>query len=188
MLLMGAAAFGTDRGSLRRTGVFVLLSFALGGTAMLLRREDFFAPIGAAAVVWLLCRVGLDGRIGGRELVEVRIFGGNVPVHLTALRDTGNALRDPITGTGILVVDMRAARELTGLSDALLRDPVTAVKQQAIPGLHLVPFRAVGSSSSLLLAKKYDVKIGNVRGPRLVAFAPDGLGGGDYRALTGGVV
>lgn len=181
--LMGRIAFGGTWG--KRTLVFLLLTFALGGAAALLRNRDFFAPVAAAGFLWMLCRVGLGGRIGSRRLVRVEITGGCETVTLTALHDTGNNLRDPITGQPVLVVDGPAAEALTGLTESQLRDPLGTLTAYPTRGLHLIPYSAVGRGNGMLLAKKYTVRIGNEEGRRMVAFAPEGLGG-DYRALTGG--
>lgn len=180
---MGMIAFGSPWCT--RTPIFLLLNLALGGAAALLQTRDFFAPIGAAACLGTLCRVGLGGRIGSRRLVQVEITGGCGSVTLTALRDTGNNLHDPITGQPVIVVDGAAAGALTGLSAAQLRDPLGTMASHPIKGLHLIPYSAVGRENGMLLAQKLSVRIGKEEGRRMVAFAPEGLGG-DYRALTGG--
>lgn len=182
--LMSAAAFGVK--SAKRCGLFVVLSFALGGCAMLLGRESFFAPVGAAAGLWAVCRIFFSRVVGARRLVEVSISDGKMPVRLLALKDTGNDLRDPMTGLSILVVDAAAGERLTGLSPGQLADPTRTLTEHPGMGLRLVPYQAVGSRS-LLLAKRFGaVQVGNSVGARLVAFAPEGFSGTEYRALTGG--
>jgi stage II sporulation protein GA (sporulation sigma-E factor processing peptidase) len=107
---------------------------------------------------------------------------------LTALQDTGNTLRDPITGRQVLVVGADVAQKLTGLTVQQLKKPVENVG--LLPGLRLIPYRAVGQEAGLLLALKLpQVKIGTWQGNSLVAFAPEGLSpDGAYQALTGGVL
>jgi len=116
----------------------------------------------------------------------VELSYGDKRVQLTALRDTGNTLRDPVTGRQVLVVDASTAGKLTGLSVQQLKKPVESVT--ALPGLRLIPYRAVGQAGGLLLALKIpQAKIGSWQGSALVAFAPEGLGSdGTYQALTGG--
>lgn len=182
--LMGITAFGV-RG-VKRCGLFLVLSFALGGCAMLLGKESFFAPVGAAAGLWGLCRFCFSHFVGSRQLVEVIIPGGVQPVKLTALKDTGNDLRDPLTGLSILVVDAAAGESLTGFSRAELCNPTRTLTEHPDAGLRLVPCQTVGGRG-LLLAKRYSgVCVGKTVGPRLIAFAPDGFSGTQYRALTGG--
>lgn len=187
LLLMTAAAFGWQKGAWKRCGIFLLLSFALGGFAMLAGSGGIWELILTAVGIVLLCRLSV-GSIGTREYVPVEIRDGKVHLQLTALKDTGNTLRDPLTGESVLVVDCDAAKMLAGLSVNQLKDPLTTITQQKIPGIRLIPFHAVGMEHGMLLAKRYPkVKIGKQVSDRLVAFAPDGLGG-TYRALTGGII
>ena len=72
-----------------------------------------------------------------------------------------------------------------GLPADVLADPAGKM----LPGLRLIPYRAIGVAGGLLLAVRLEgVRIGNKNADTLVAFAPEGLGGnGTYRALTGGM-
>ena len=57
-----------------------------------------------------------------------------------------------------------------------------------MPGLRLIPYRAVGRGGMLLALRFEDVVIGQKKGRALVAFDPGGLGTEQmYQALTGGV-
>lgn len=186
---MGAIAFGWNRGSLKRTGTFVLLSMAMGGIALGFGRGQLLTVILAGASVWLLCRVAFGGRIGGKEYVPVRIRFGQRQVQILALRDTGNSLRDPVTGEPVLVLGSEAAVSLTGLTRQQLASPLETMAKRPLPGLRLIPYRAVGSSCGMLLAMRFeDVTIGDKRQGTLIAFDPGGLGSEQmYQALTGGV-
>lgn len=185
---MGAVAFGWNRSALRRCGVFVLLSMALGGMAVWLDRGDFPRLVLAAAFMGLLCRVAFGGRVGGRNYVPVRIGTGERTLQLTALVDSGNTLRDPITGEGVVIIGPGPAKSLTGLSREQLENPLETLANQPLPGLRLVPYRTVGKGQGMLLALRFpDVTVAGNRGSRLVAFAPAALGEGTmYQALTGG--
>lgn len=183
---MALIAYGLQRSTLRRGAVFAILSLALGGIAAGLGDGGLFSWLAAAAGLGLLCLLGFRGKMQGGKFVPVEISSGDTKVHLTAMQDTGNTLCDPVTGRSVLVIDAEAASKLTGLSREQLQKPVETIG--AIPGLRLVPYRAIGKESGLLLARKYqNVQIGNWKGSSLVAFAPEGLGG-DYEALTGGAV
>ena len=109
-------------------------------------------------------------------------------MNLTALRDSGNTLQDPVTGESVLVIGPKAAEQLTGLNPQQLRTPLESLG--SLPGLRLIPYKAVGCSGGMLLAKRFErVKIGKKWGRVLVAFAPEGLGEGQmYQALTGGAL
>ena len=188
--LMGMTAFGWNKGALKRCGVFVLLSMALGGIAMGVGGGGFWMLVLSAGGVWLLCRIGFGGGIGGKEYVPLMIRHGEKSVQLIALRDTGNTLKDPITGQQVLVIGEEAARTLTGLTAAQLCTPLETVAKRQVPGLRLIPYRAVGQTGGMLLAMRFsDVKIGNRKTSALIALAPDRIGAGEgYQALAGGVV
>ncbi len=183
---MAVIAFGCSRSALRRGLVFAFLSYALGGLAMSIGRGGVMDVMICAGVLFMLCAVGFRNRLGANAYLPVELTYGNTHLHLTALQDTGNTLRDPVTGGQVLVVEPSVAEKLTGLTPAQLRSPVESIG--AIPGLRLIPFRSVGTNGGFLLALKLqNVKIGNWQGSTLVAFAPEGFGKeGAYQALTGG--
>ena len=185
---MAGIAFGWNRSACRRCGVFVLLSMALGGLAVSFGKGNTLALLPGAAGMWLLCRVAFGDGVGGREYVEVTITEGENMVNLTALRDSGNTLQDPVTGESVLVIGPKTAEQLTGLTPQQLRTPLESLG--SLPGLRLIPYKAVGCSGGMLLAKRFDrVRIGKIQGRVLVAFAPEGLGEGQmYQALTGGAI
>lgn len=188
LVLMAVVAFGFDRSALKRCGVFLLLSMALGGIAVSFGKGDVLSVVFAAVLVWVLCRIGFGGIIGGRQYMPLEIRWGDIVLSLTALRDSGNSLRDPITGEQVLVIDSAAAKALTGLTAAQLAEPLKTM--EAVPGLRLIPFRTIGQPGGMLLARRFDdVRIGNQKGSAVVAFAPQDIGRGEgYRALTGGAI
>lgn len=187
---MAVMAFGFHPSALRRGGVFLLLSMALGGMALSLGRNDLTALLLAAVLCLLLCRLSFGGRIGGREYVTLTLDYQGRRERLIALRDTGNTLRDPITGEQVLLICPEAACRLTGLSRQQLRSPLETMSQGAIPGLRLIPYQSVGRAAGFLLGLRLDrVCIGAQTTEAIVAFAPEGLGQGHlHQALTGGVL
>ena len=190
LALMAVLAFGWNRSALQRGAVFVLLSMALGGIALGLGNGTFWMIVLSAGAVWLLCRVSFRGSLGSREYVPVELSWGEKKVSLIALRDTGNTLRDPLTGEQVLVAGADVARELLGLSESQLQHPVETLASGVLPGMRLVPYQAVGQPGGMLLAVRFgQVKVGNCTGSHLVAFAPQVLARGEaYRMLTGGAV
>ncbi|MGM9550472.1 MAG: sigma-E processing peptidase SpoIIGA [Faecousia sp.] len=187
---MAVIAFGFDRSAIKRGGVFVLLSMALGGVALSVGQGNFFALVLAAGGVWALCRIAFGGQVGGREYVPVELSHDGKTASIVALRDSGNTLRDPITGEQVLVIAGEVAEKLTGLTQKQLRSPLETLMRHPVPGLRLIPYRAVGQAGDMLLAMRFaKVKIGSKEQSVVVAFAPEGLGRGDvYQALTGGVI
>ncbi len=185
--MMGVIAFGFRKSAIRRCILFYLLSMALGGVALGLENGGALSLIAASGGVAALCIFGFRGKVG-KQFVPVELNYGENRLSLTALRDTGNSLRDPLTGQSVLIIGPEAAENLTGLTREQLQDPASAIS--VLPGLCLVPYRAVGKHGGLLLAMRLkNVKIGSYTGKCTVAFAPEGLGGnGEYQALTGGSI
>ncbi len=190
LCLMAGIAFGCDRSALKRGGVFLLLSMALGGVALSFGKGDFMALVLAACLVYILCRMAFGETVGGREYIPITLTYGSQSASLTALRDSGNTLRDPITGEQVLVISGEIAQRLTGLTREQLNKPLETLALHPIPGLRLIPYRAVGQGGSMLLALRFEnVKVGSRVQSAIVAFAPEGLGKGQvFQALTGGAI
>ena len=98
------------------------------------------------------------------ELLDVRLSLGGRSVELTALHDTGNSLRDPLTGGHVLVISPAAAGELLGKEAADLLgtkgDPLIQLSalRRLLPGVkpRLIPYSAVGTPEGLMLAFRAD--------------------------------
>jgi len=188
--LMAGIAFGWNRSALQRGAVFVLLSMALGGIAVGFGKGSFWMLVASSMGLWLLCRISFRGSLGQREYVPVELTWNGRKKSLIALRDTGNTLRDPLTGEQVLVAGADIGTEFLGLSDHQLRHPVETLASGLIPGMRLIPYTAVGQPGGMLLAVRFKAaKIGNTYGDPLVAFAPEVIGkGAVYQMLTGGAV
>ena len=173
-------------GTFRMGLIFSFLSSALSGAMENIGKGNG-AGIAIAAVLLILSYFGFGGRPDGTGYVPIELNYMGKLLRLTALQDTGNTLRDPITGRSVLVVGADAAHQLTGLTKEQLQNPVETMG--AIPGLQLIPYSSVASRGFLLALRLQNVRIGKWQGSSLVAFAPEGLGSeGAYQALTGGNV
>ncbi len=183
--LIAICAFGLDKSAWKRSGIFLLLSMALGGVTVCFGRKDMLALALGAGGLWLLCRVGFGGGIGGKECVPLTLSFGERRVYLTALRDSGNTLRDPISGEEVFIIGAEAAEKLTGLSCDQLRTPLETMAKRPIPGLRLIPYHAVGGGGMLLALRLEDVRVDGKTQPAVVAFSGENIGnGGIYQALV----
>lgn len=187
--LMGVIAFGVGPGTVRRCILFLVLSFALGGIALGLGNGSLRGLLLAAGALCLLCLLGFRGKVGNRYVPVTLAYNGKI-VELFALHDTGNTLRDPVTGERVLILGAEAARRLTGLTVDQLRCPVDTAASGIITGLRLIPYRAVGRSQGMLLALRVTGTVGERTGQFLAAFTPEGLGegNGEFEALIGGTL
>ena len=201
-------SFGLRRSTLRLGGVFggvaLVLCGAVYGVALLQGKRpqlgsnalffpvSFFSLLLTAAAVALACRLLLPRLSHGRNsIVPVKLSLHGRSVHLAALRDTGNSLCDPVSGAEVLTVYWNAAKGLFP-SDLQLKEQDFAAPA-ALPlrlrnySPRLIPYRAVGTASGLLLAIPCKITVGHTPYTGLVAFSPTPLSdGGAYDALTGG--
>lgn len=186
---MAVIAYGWNMGALRRGTIFVLLSMALGGMAIGLGKSDLPSLILSAAGIMLLCMLGIRSPLGIDKYQKVQLQWRGQKISMTALVDTGNTLRDPITGEGVLVVGMDVGTQL-GISREMICDPITAMAQESIPGARLIPYRAVGKPGGMLLMiRMEEVRLGGRGISPMVAFAPEEIGRNEgYQALAGGTV
>lgn len=181
LTLMSVVAFGLDG---KLCCIFSVLTMALGGAALAAGRGGLWQLPLYAVGVFLLGKFAFGPP--GRRLLPVEISGNGKHVRLTALLDTGNELRDPITAEPVLVIGCQAAQHLTGLTAEQLKHPLETMTASPLPGLRLIPYRAVGAENGLLLAMRFPtVCMGGRTRPGIVAFAPQRFGE-DYQALAGG--
>lgn len=190
LALMGMIAFGINLSAIRRTAAFVLLSMALGGIAMGVNGNDMGMLLLCCGGLWLLCRFGFQDGIGQQQYVPVELSAGDRHISVLALRDTGNTLKDPLTGEQVLVAGAQIGNTLLGLTQNQLRNPVETLASGLASGFRLIPYHSVGKSEGMLLAYRFRrAKIGNTYSDPLVAFAPEEIGRGDvYQMLTGGAI
>ena len=184
--LVSAIAFGVTTSAWRRCGIFIVLSMALGGMAVLAGSGQLFRLLVCGGGLWLLCSFAFGGS-PGRQLVPLQISQGSKRLSLTALKDTGNSLRDPISGEQVLVLGCQQAEKLTGLSREQLEKPMETLERNPGRGLRLVPYHAVGKTGLLLAMRMEEVRWDGKKRGCVVAFAPNELGGEEFQALLGGM-
>ncbi len=198
-------AFGWKRNALKQGLFFFALSFAFGGVVLLLVQavepdclflggKAYYAVSTPALLLLAGACYGLAavvlsgwGTHTGGDLVALELQLGERKTNLKALRDTGNTLRDPITGQRILVADWNVLERLLP-EVSLIRDPTELAMQFPELRFRLVRYEAVGSKG-LLPAVRCQVRQGRKKGTLLVAFTKTELSAhGRFEALTGGDV
>lgn len=199
-------AFGRRRGVLRLAAVFGALTLVLCGAVYgveLLKggrvhyRADalfypvtFFSLLLTAAAVSSACRLLLPKlTFAADSILPLTLRLNGKAVRLSALRDSGNTLRDPVTGEPVLTVYWQAVRSLFpfALTAQALSSPATLALRLKSYAPRLIPYRAVGVSSGLLLAIPCEITLDDHHKTGLVALSPTPVSeGGAYEALTGG--
>lgn len=215
-VLMGLLAYWQLRRRWWMTGLFLLISAALGGivlavglalgsgTAVL--GKLYYAQIswplllGTACSMYVLLHLIFrqGARHVGGELMKINIGIHGSEIEVLALHDTGNTLRDPVGGQPVLVVEQAVLLDTwDDRTGDILKECVPA--EEKIARLHyagvgvgftLLPFRSVGTTSGLLLAVRSDwIKVGRAVYSHAWIALTDGpvSDGGSYQALWGGV-
>ena len=113
-------------------------------------------------------------------------------VSMTALHDTGLSLADPVTNRPVVVAYWRDMAWLlpTGADVAHPIECARLCHDRGIHGVRLVPYRAVGVESGMLLAfPTQQVRVnGRDMGSLLLALSPTPVSdGGAYQGLFGGI-
>lgn len=212
LALMSVAAYGGSRRLLRQSLLFLALSCALGGGVLAVSllggrgltlsggvvysamdiKTVLLSAAGCYAAVTLVFRGLARHTASAGELAAVRLALDGRSVELTALRDTGNTLTDPVAGIPVLVAEGALLLPLLPpgtLMAGELADPVACMERLRDGPLagrvHLLPYRAVGVERGLLLALRPDgLWVNGERRDMLAALSPTPVSdGGGYGAL-----
>ena len=217
-VLLALAAYGGEEKLLRLTLLLFAVSCAMAGCVLALGllagggvpvvNGVFYTDVDAkvlliaSAAAYLVLTVVFRATAGKGlrgQLVIARVCLAGRTTAFTAFCDTGNALRDPMSGQPVLVVapgrlDGVLPREVQSLlAHGALERPAELLEPlvRAAPELRfrLLPYQAVGVSGGLLLAVRCDwIEIAGARYTGLLAaLSPTELGTG-YSALWGGAV
>jgi len=190
--LVCLAAFGRAR-YVRLTLLFLLLACALGGAVLLLGRASggmtrlargmvlaelpWGVFLGAAGLSWLLLTVIFRGgaKRGDGDFVRARVEYGGRRVDVTLLRDTGNALTDPLTGEGVPVI------EETVLAPLFAEQGGRAATYLSFTTLHVSTVGGADTALRAFRCARLTVD-GRTLGARLIALTPEAFGG-PYQGL-----
>ncbi len=212
LALMSVASYGGSRRLLRQSLLFLALSCALGGGVLAVSllggrgltlsggvvysamdiKTVLLSAAGCYAAVTLVFRGLARHTASAGELAAVRLALDGRSVELTALRDTGNTLTDPVAGIPVLVAEGALLLPLLPpgtLMAGELADPVACMERLRDGPLagrvRLLPYRAVGVERGLLLALRPDgLWVNGERRDMLAALSPTPVSdGGGYGAL-----
>lgn len=210
-------ALGAFRGRIRQAALFLLLAAGLAGIVLALglavgsplglAQRVYYADISwpvlvaTALIVYGLLHLlfGQAARHGGGELLRITIAINGRQQTVSALHDTGNTLREPVSGRAVLVLEQEAAELLWPQEvAAVLSQPLPPEEKMArlyqqgcVLPFTLLPFRTVGMEGGLLLAARSDyIEVDGKRYPRTpIALSSHPVSdGGGYHALWGGEV
>lgn len=189
------AAFYGERALLRLGGLYFLTAAAFAGLAAALGAGYYFAvPLRllllAAALGYTLSGILLrgDAKHGSirRDIRPLTICFSGRERRVRVLEDTGHSLTEPVSGKPVLIL-------CRGEAALLLNDPLdgdaahqlTALPAETAAHCGLVPYRAVGTESGLLLYFRPD-RVLEADGKTLdcvCAAGPPGFESGQYEGL-----
>lgn len=187
LTVIGLALYWRSSKCVPKIMLFLLLNFGVEGFQNLAQEKQLLSFSLAGLVIAFICVFCFrDG--GSQRYIAVELNHNDRSLHLTALVDSGNTLRDPITGEPVLIISHKAAQELTGLTKAQLCSPLDTLESIPFMGLRLIPYHSIGMDNGMLLAMFLPgCKLAGKEKDLLVAFAPAGLGKeGSFQALAGG--
>lgn len=175
----------TIKDTIKKLLVFYLTSFAFGGCALallyFLKPEDIFARNGILIGTYPVKVAILGGLIGFCLIVitfkvvkskiqkkdmfcKVIILFKEKQTEVTAMIDTGNLLRDPITKMSVIVVEKNSLADL--VPEAILNHIQELIGGEAInleaseteylSKFRIIPFSSVGKQHGLLIGFKAD--------------------------------
>lgn len=208
-LLVAAGMLGLSfgwRGSTLRLGAtFAAISLVLcgavygmelmkGGPVHYYRRSllypvSFGALLLTAAGVYAACRLLLPRlSFAADSVVLLSLELNGRRTILSALRDSGNTLADPVTGAPVVTAQWQCAARLLPAEHLTARDfyaPGTLALRLRRYRPRLIPYHAVGVEGGMLLALPCRITMGKRTWQGLAAFSPTPLSGGAYEALVG---
>ncbi len=133
-------------------GLLYISAFLIGGMLQALRPwlrtgSIFFAA--AVGAYYLMCGIWKRLlRLGRRQaqICEVVLHSGGKTCHMHALLDTGNGLRDPLSGEPVSVIDPVCARRILG-------------GEEGGAGIRYIPYRTVGGEGVMPVFRAEQLEI-----------------------------
>lgn len=168
--LMLVVAFGGRRDLARCAAVFAICAAAFAGIVLAVSiccggfgtKQLLFSFAAAYALMGIILR--FSAARGGTVRAVIKNRGRSVT--LTALRDTGSSLRDPVSGAAALIAEEKLLLPLlddnarSALRESRGQPPEKRLEllweRGAGHGFKLLPYSAVGVESGLLLAFKVE--------------------------------
>lgn len=211
-LCMVRLSVGEKQALGRVTAVFVLLSCTLAGTVLMVTvsgvgqlsggfpsnwNDARLLMLCGAGEYWVVSSLSRYLRKGGKT-VSVLLQYEEKTVLFRVLVDTGNLLKDPVTGQPVLIAEWDAVKVLFSESGGFCQDvflhpldfPEVLSGMGESSRLRLLPYRALGTEHSMLLGIRMDrVEVDGSPSPhRLVAVSGQKLSkNGTYQGIIYGL-
>lgn len=197
--VMIVIAFGSNRRNLNLLFIFLFSSSLFCGAIM--AAERYFIPYTSLEKVkislrslllvvsacYVLLRLFMNRQLSKavfEKEIALKIVFGERSIHLTAARDTGNRLRDPLTGKGVIVINIEAAKPLFepnlasvvgGVGKCSAADTLALLStDQSRARFGLIPFNSIGEKGLMLTFRPDRIEEdGENSNSSLIAFSPN---------------
>lgn len=126
----------------------------------------FFSILTVGIIIKIFWEVIQSKITKERLLIPVKISFDNRMIYLSALIDTGNSLKDPLTNIPVMVVEFKALQELLPLEiksifensqeDDLNRVTTIISTSKWFSRFRLIPFSSLGKENGMLIGFKPD--------------------------------
>ena len=162
--------------------LFYLVSFAFGGTAFALlyyiRPQDILmkngvligtypikiAILGAiiGAIIAYIASKGIKNKLNKKDMFcEINIKLDSKVLKVKAMIDTGNMLKEPITGAPVIIVEDKALEDffpeqILVESENIINGNLSMVDDKYVVKLKVIPFTSLGKQNGMLLGIKAD--------------------------------
>lgn len=199
--LMLLLVFGGTKGLMRTSLVFLAVACAFGGLGTALSsllgglRLDLGILLLLFPCCWLLLRLAFGARAAEQvKTCRVEIINKGRRVGCMALQDSGNLLKDPVSGDAVLILGTALLEELFGRESARVlcqTGDVSAFLEltKDLASFRLIPFGSIGGSGLLPAFRPEKLYVnGKERNDLLVAFTSQQISESDsFSAIIGGV-
>lgn len=198
-LLMALIAYGGEEKWLRCALAFFAVSALFGGAVWAISAQSG-GMVGSAAVIPVSMPVlvlafaviyAVLSTVFRRSMKNadiavssVQLTFGSRSIELRCLRDSGNALFDPMLGDRVLIASSDTLSPLFG--EKLSGDCMELIASPELSGrARLIPYSAVGTASGMLAAFRPDeISLdGKAQGDIIVAISPTPVGGDGFDAI-----
>lgn len=143
--------------------------------------------------VFVICDYFLSKKLSNREIYKVRITFRNVSVETTGFVDTGNNLKDGLSGRPVIVAELSAVAPLFTFAEInyLKSDVFGEIPETLKTKIHLIPCNTVSGESLLpaVIPDKVEYRIKNKSAQTnfvSLAICKRSLSSGEYKALLSG--
>lgn len=140
--------------------------------------------------IFVLCDYFLSRKIASKEIYKVTVTFRNVSTQITGFVDTGNSLKDSLTGRPVIVAQLSAVAPLFDFEETAFfkREDYSNVPESLKAKIHLIPCKTVSGDTLLpcIIPEKTEFRLKNRKAQTdfvSVAICNKPLSSGEYGAL-----